>query len=207
MSLGSMCFTLATLATLTGVMLAGWPETRGLTSDAPPVSQPATSQPATGATAMKLTLRSPAFENGKPIPKKHTGEGEDTSPELIWSEVPAGTVELALLVDDPDAPVGDWVHWVIYKIPPTAKGLKAAVPRDARLKEPAGALQGKNSWGTIGYRGPMPPPGHGTHHYHFKLYALNAAPDLPPGLTKAELLKRIQPHIIGQGELIGTYQR
>jgi Raf kinase inhibitor-like YbhB/YbcL family protein len=174
---------------------------------APPSSQPGTSQPTTGAATMKLSVRSPAFKAGEPIPKTHTGEAEDLSPALSWADVPSGAEELALIVDDPDAPGGDWVHWVLYKLPVTAKSLKAGLPREARLNEPIGALQGKNSWGTTGYRGPMPPPGHGTHHYRFKLYALNASLTLSAGATKAQLLSAMRGHILADGELVGTYAR
>jgi hypothetical protein len=159
---------------------------------------------------MALTITSTAFAAGQRIPKKHTGEGADVSPALSWSGIPEGAVELALIMDDPDAPSAEpWVHWVIYKIPASVQGLPEGVPRSDRLTAPTGALQGKNSWPSdnLGYRGPMPPPGHGTHHYHFKLYALDAALSAAPGLTKAKLLDAMRGHILAQGELIGTYQR
>ncbi|MCK4341420.1 MAG: YbhB/YbcL family Raf kinase inhibitor-like protein [Phycisphaerae bacterium] len=157
---------------------------------------------------MKMTISSTAFEPGQPIPRKHTGQGEDLSPALSWSGVPSGTVELALIMDDPDAPRPEpWVHWVIYKIPAGAEGLKEGVDTSEKLSDPAGTLQGKNSWPTIGYRGPMPPPGHGTHHYHFKLYALDSALLVAAGLTKDELLAAMQGHVLAEGELVGTYER
>jgi Raf kinase inhibitor-like YbhB/YbcL family protein len=174
-------------------------------------SQPATrpgKHDATGETAMKITIQSAAFKAEQAMPKKHTGEGADVSPALSWSGVPAEAKELALICDDPDAPRPEpWVHWVLYKLPPTLTGLPEAVPAKAKLTEPAGALQGKNSWNTVGYRGPLPPPGHGVHHYHFKLYALKTALDAPPELTKDELLKRIKPLVLAEGDLVGTYQR
>lgn len=156
---------------------------------------------------MKLTITSPAFAPGQRVPKRHTGEGEDLSPALAWVGVPQKTVELALIVDDPDAPPGDWVHWVIYKIPASATGLAEGRPRTPTLTDPAGAVQGRNSWGTIGYRGPLPPPGHGTHHYHFKVYALGTPLGLGPGATKAEVLAAMRSHILAEGDLIGTYSR
>ncbi len=160
---------------------------------------------------MPLPITSTAFTAGQKIPKKHSGEGEDLSPPLAWSGVPSNAQELALIVDDPDAPTPEpWVHWVIYKIPADAPGLPENVAKQAQLKQPAGALQGKNSWPsgqTIGYRGPMPPPRHGLHHYQFTLYALDAKLDAPPGLDKAALLKLMQGHILAQGRLIGTYER
>jgi len=155
---------------------------------------------------MTIQITSSAFTQGQPIPKKHSGDGVDVSPPLAWSNLPANTKELALICDDPDAPNGDWVHWVIYKIPADAKGLSEGVTRNAKLKEPAGALQGKNSWPSTGYRGPMPPPGK-VHHYYFKLYALDAPLQAEPGLEKEALLERIKGHILGEGELMGTYKK
>ncbi len=155
-----------------------------------------------------LRLQSTAFNDGGPIPVRFTDDGDDVSPPLSWSNVPAGTQELALIMDDPDAPRPEpFVHWVIYKIPPTATGLSEAVPTTEVLLEPAGALQGTNGAGTIGYRGPAPPAGSGVHHYHFTLYALNALLDGQTGLTKAELLSAMEGHIIAQTEIIGTYER
>jgi Raf kinase inhibitor-like YbhB/YbcL family protein len=160
---------------------------------------------------MTIEVRSTAFAADQPIPKKFTGEGQDVSPALSWSGVPAGTQELALICDDPDAPVKEpWVHWVIYKIPAAAKGLPEGVPQKERPPEPAGALQGKNSWDegeNLGYRGPMPPPKHGVHHYHFTLYALDAKLTAEPGLTKNELLKKMEGHILAKGRLTGLYER
>lgn len=160
---------------------------------------------------MTIQLTSTAVTEGKPIPRKHTGEGVDVSPALAWSGVPEGTKELALICDDPDAPRPEpWVHWVIYKIPPTTKGLPEGVARDERLKEPAGALQGENSWPkgeNLGYLGPMPPPGHGVHRYFFKLYALDATLDVKPGLDKDGLLRAMKGHILAEGQLMGTYRR
>ncbi|MHC4984118.1 MAG: YbhB/YbcL family Raf kinase inhibitor-like protein [Planctomycetota bacterium] len=156
-----------------------------------------------------MTIKSTAFADGEPIPRKHTGDGEDVSSPLSWSELPEGTKELALIMDDPDAPGAEpWVHWVIYKIPAEEKGLQEGLPTDQRLSAPAGALQGKNSWpsNNIGYRGPSPPAGR-VHHYHFKLYALDSQLDLQPGLTKNELLKAMGDHVLASAELVGTYKR
>lgn len=160
---------------------------------------------------MAMQLTSPAFSHGGPIPRRYTGEGEDLSPPLQWSGVPEGTQELALICDDPDAPTPEpWVHWVLYKIPPQTTSLPEGLPKTAQLSEPAGAMQGKNSWTTgqtIGYRGPMPPPGHGVHHYHFTLYALDRPLSLSPGESKKNLLQKMQGHILATATLIGTYQR
>jgi Raf kinase inhibitor-like YbhB/YbcL family protein len=173
----------------------------------PPAPKPAKSQ---GTKAMTMKITSTAFKDGEAILPKFTGEGSDLSPPLEWSDVPEKAKELVLICDDPDAP-GDepWVHWVIYKIPAHVKGLKEGVPRKPRLTEPAGALQGKNSWphDNIGYRGPMPPSGHGTHHYHFKLYALEGKLAVEPGMDKSAILQEIEDHVIAVGELIGTYKR
>jgi Raf kinase inhibitor-like YbhB/YbcL family protein len=153
-------------------------------------------------------FQSRSFTEGQPIPARHTGDGDDLSPELKWSGLPKGTLELALIVDDPDAPRPEpWVHWVIYKIPADATGLPEGLPADATLKSPAGALQGKNSWGTIGYRGPAPPKGHGRHHYHFKLYALDTPLAVGPGLDKAQLMAAMSGHVLSHAELVGTYER
>jgi Raf kinase inhibitor-like YbhB/YbcL family protein len=160
------------------------------------------------ASAVRITVRSKAFEPGKAIPRRHTGDGEDVSPPLTWSGVPAAAKELALIMDDPDAPrAKPWVHWVIYKVPADAAGLPEAVAKEAQPADPAGAMQGKNTWGKIGYGGPAPPKGHGAHHYHFKLYALDAALAVKPGLDKEALLAAMSGHVVAQGELIGTYQR
>ncbi len=161
---------------------------------------------------MTISMTSTAFEAGKPIPKEYTGEGQDLSPPLAWSNIPKETKELALICDDPDAPMGTGVHWVLYKIPAEATGLPEGLPRENILKTPAGAQQGVNSFGKMGYGGPMPPPGHGTHHYHFKLYALDkpVSAELrrwPPGVDKKALLAEIHDHVLDQGELMGTYQR
>ncbi len=157
---------------------------------------------------MTLTIRSSAFADQARIPKRFTGDGEDVSPELSWSGVPAGAKELALICDDPDAPTPEpWVHWVIYKITTTATGLRENVPKTGSMSEPAGAMQGVNSWGAIGYRGPAPPRGHGVHHYHFKLYAVDTALKVSAGVDKKKLLSAMQGHIVAQGEAVGTYER
>lgn len=157
---------------------------------------------------MNITVTSTAFKAGSPIPQIHTGDGDDVSPSLAWSGIPAGAKELALVCDDPDAPTPQpWVHWVMYKIPPSATGLAGNRPRSAALNDPDGALQGRNSWGETGYRGPAPPRGHGVHHYHFRVYALDRTLDLKTGATKDVLLAAMKGHVLAQGELVGTYQR
>ena len=161
----------------------------------------------------EIELTSTAFEPGGPIPAKHTEDGEDASPPLAWSGVPEGTKELALICDDPDAPspkrpaADPWVHWVIYKIPAQTTGLSEGVPETARLDAPAGAVQGKNSWPTTGYRGPAPPRGSGTHRYFFKLYALDTELEIEAEVEKQALITAMSGHVIGKGQVIGTYER
>jgi Raf kinase inhibitor-like YbhB/YbcL family protein len=161
---------------------------------------------------MRFKLSSTAFDEGAAIPKEHSGEGEDVSPPLDWNGAPADTKEFALICDDPDAPTPEpWVHWVIYGIGPDVRELPEGVESDAaELQNPISARQGKNSWPsgvTTGYRGPMPPPGHGVHHYHFKLYALDLPLNLPPEATKQQVLDGIEGHVLAETELIGTYER
>jgi Raf kinase inhibitor-like YbhB/YbcL family protein len=161
-----------------------------------------------GKKAMKIVVESKAFKANERIPVKYTGEGEDISPPLTWSGVPAATKEIALIMDDPDAPTPEpWVHWVLYKVPAGTSGLPEKVANQEKLSVPPGALQGKTSAPKIGYHGPMPPKGHGVHHYHFKVYALDAALELKPGLDKKSLLKAMAGHILAEGELVGTYER
>lgn len=156
----------------------------------------------------KIELTSTALSEGQPIPQKYTGEGADLSPPLSWSDLPEGTQELALICDDPDAPRGTWVHWVVYGIPATATELPEGFNgSDPRGREFVGVTEGKNSFGQIGYRGPMPPRGGGSHRYFFKLYALDAELQLKPGLDKPSLLDAMKGHVLGKGELMGTYER
>jgi Raf kinase inhibitor-like YbhB/YbcL family protein len=157
---------------------------------------------------MTLNLRSTAFSDGNSIPRRHTGVGEDLSPPLSWTGVPAEARELALIVDDPDAPSAEpWVHWVIYGLPVTTNGLAEGIRPDVRPGGAKTAILGRNSWKSVGYRGPAPPKGHGVHRYYFKLYALDQALDLSEGLDKAGLLKAIKGHVLAEGQLMGTYQR
>jgi Raf kinase inhibitor-like YbhB/YbcL family protein len=157
---------------------------------------------------MTMIIRSTAFADGQRIPLRHTGDGEDVSPPLQWVNLPGGTRELALIVDDPDAPAPEpWVHWIIYRIPGSVQELPEAIPRYPSINKLPGAMQGNNSWDSIGYRGPAPPRGHGLHHYHFRLYALDAALHLAPNLDKKAVLKAMESHILDQGILTGVYQR
>lgn len=161
---------------------------------------------------MKFNLTSSAFKTGAAIPRKFSGEGDDVSPPLAWDGVPDGTQEFSLTCDDPDAPTPEpWIHWVIYAFGPQVRDLPEGVPSNVpQLTAPVAARQGKNSWPsgvTIGYRGPLPPPGHGPHHYQFRLYALDKRLDLPPGETKQQLLDAMKGHVLAEAEHVGTYER
>ncbi|UCD55883.1 MAG: YbhB/YbcL family Raf kinase inhibitor-like protein [Candidatus Omnitrophota bacterium] len=153
---------------------------------------------------MALEIKSPAFKNGEPIPLKYTGKGEDISPPIMWSDVPEGTKSFALISDDPDAPMGTWVHWVLYDIPRDRRSLPQGVKKDRVLDD--GSKQGTTDFGRVGYGGPYPPPGL-EHRYFFKLYALDAKLDLKPALTKKALLNAIEGHVIEKAEFIGTFKR
>ncbi len=149
---------------------------------------------------MAVQVWSPAFEAGGAIPRRYTGEGEDVSPPLEWTGLPEGTREVALICDDPDAPMPEpFVHWVVYKVSADSAGFPEG--------DTGGALEGRNSFARMGYGGPMPPEGHGTHHYYFKIYALDTQLDATPGLTKDQLLAAMEGHVLDEGELVGTYER
>lgn len=152
---------------------------------------------------MEIKITSSAFEDGALIPAEYTCDGRDISPPLQWDEVPEGTKSIALICDDPDAPAGTWVHWVMYNLPPETKELAENIPPDETL--PNRARQGTTDFGRIGYGGPCPPSG--THRYFFKVYALDKDLDLPTGADKRELLDAMDGHILGQGELMGKYAR
>lgn len=147
-----------------------------------------------------LTITSSVFEHGGRIPSRHTCEGEDLSPALQWSRSPEHTTELALVCHDPDAPLTmGFTHWIVYGIPPDITGLDEGV---------TGAfVEGRNSFGELGYRGPAPPPGHGVHHYYFHLYALSSRLRAAPGVSREELLALADAHIMEQARVVGTFSR
>lgn len=153
-----------------------------------------------------MRLTSTAFADGATIPVKHTCDGPDVSPPLAWSEAPAGTKSFALIMDDPDAPMGLWVHWVLWNLPPATASLPEGVPKTETLKALGGALQGNNTWPKIGYYGPCPPPGK-PHRYFFKLYALDTTLNLRAGATKGDVEKAMEGHGLDQAQLMGTYGR
>ena len=152
----------------------------------------------------RLQVTSDAFETNGLIPKKYTCDGQDLSPPLRWNDPPSGTQSFALISDDPDAPVGTWVHWVLYDLPAEARELEGGFPQTETL--PNGTQQGMTDFRRVGYGGPCPPPG-SFHRYFFKVYALDTKLNLPPKQTQEQLLKAMEGHILVQGELIGRYKR
>jgi hypothetical protein len=159
--------------------------------------------PLTNGASMTLQITTTSFTPGQPIPDRYAYEHGDVSPALQWSGVPSAAKSLALICEDPDAPMGTYTHWVIYDLPPASSGLAEGVAKSPEVLN--GAKQGMNDYKKIGYGGPCPPPGK-PHRYFFKLYALDAKPDLKPGISKKELLKAMKGRILAEAELMGTYQ-
>ena len=163
----------------------------------------ALSAPSTGS-PMKFSLTSPSFIDGGTIPAQYTCQGADISPPLQWTNQPAGTRSFALVVDDPDAPNGTWVHWVAYDIPDAVHEFPEDIPKQDKL--PKGGVQGVNDFKRVGYGGPCPPPG-APHRYYFRLYALDSALNLKPRMSKAQLLEAVQGHSLGEATLMGRFSR
>jgi Raf kinase inhibitor-like YbhB/YbcL family protein len=157
-----------------------------------------------GESAMTIEITSTAFQPGATIPKSYTGDGADQSPPLAWSNPPAEAKTFALICDDPDAPRGTWVHWVLFNLPGETRHLEEGVPTTDTIA--SGAKQGKNDFGNNGYGGPAPPKGK-PHRYFFKLYALDVDLGLPPGATKSHVMDAMKGHVLAEGQLMGTYQR
>jgi Raf kinase inhibitor-like YbhB/YbcL family protein len=155
-----------------------------------------------GAATMQLT--STAFKNEETVPKKYTADGENISPPLSWSGAPEGTKSFAIICDDPDAPRGTWTHWLMYNLPPDTHELSAATPTTETSSN--GARQGKNDFGKIGYGGPAPPKGK-PHRYFFKVYAVDTMLELPAGVTREQLEKALDRHVLAHGQLMGKYGR
>ncbi len=163
----------------------------------PPTEEPVAEEKEEEVPAMvEMTLTSPAFVQDEAIPLQFSCDGDDISPELAWAGIPEGAASLVLILDDPDAPVGTWDHWLLFDMPPDLEGL----PQGGTA-----GTDGNNSWNRTGYGGPCPPGG--THRYFFKLYALDTILDLPAGTAKAALEAAMEGHILGQVELMGTYTR
>jgi hypothetical protein len=156
------------------------------------------------ARGQTMNLTSTSFQDGSQIPAKYTCSGANISPQLAWSAPPAATASLALIVTDPDAPRGTWVHWVLYDLPAGTRALPEGLPALGQL--PDSARQGRNDFGEIGYGGPCPPPG-SPHHYVFTLYALDAKLNLPVGATRAQVEAAMHGHVLASGRLIGLFQR
>lgn len=150
-----------------------------------------------------MQMTSSAFKEGDMIPSKYTCDGLNVSPPLEWKDIPAGTKSFALIGDDPDAPMGTWVHWVAFNIPANMTGLDENLRPEKEFKN--GMRQGSNDWPRIGYGGPCPPSG--THRYYFKLYALDTMLDMKPGATKSQVLKAIKGHVLAEAQLMGKYKR
>src|SRR5262245_30852636 len=158
--------------------------------------------------AGRLSVTSPAFGAGRPIPYPYTQYGERFSPALEWSGAPDGTKSFAVLMEDPDAKSPKpYVHWLLYNVPGSTMRLDESVPAVMRLDDPSGALQGRNSRGQIGYMGPRPPAGDPPHHYHFQVFALDTIPNLPSGFNRHALLKAMQGHVLAKGDLVGTFAK
>jgi Raf kinase inhibitor-like YbhB/YbcL family protein len=168
------------------------------------IAMTSASQAAETTKKSDITLTSPAFAEGGAIPEQYTCQGKNTSPPLKWSAMPSEARSLALIVDDPDAPSGTWVHWVLYDLPPSTIALPENVAKSQYI--PGGAKQGLNDFKHLGFGGPCPPAGK-PHRYFFKLYALDKVLDLKPGATKKDVERAMEKHIISQGQLIGTYKR
>jgi Raf kinase inhibitor-like YbhB/YbcL family protein len=161
----------------------------------------APSPPDAPLSILNIDLTSPAFAGGETIPAEFTCDGDDISPELNWTDPPEGTQSFTLIMDDPDAPAGTWVHWVLYNLPSDARSLAHGYTPEA------GAIVGNSSWNRQEYGGPCPPPPTGQHRYFFKLYALDITLDTGTALNKSELLEQMEGHVLAQGELIGVYER
>ena len=164
---------------------------------------PAQVQASGQESAVKIEITSSAFRNGEAIPVDYSCNGKGISPSLTWTEPPAGTQSFALIMDDPNAPGGTWVHWVLYNIPASSRGLSEGLPADANLSD--GSVQGKTSAGSTGYHGPCPPSG--THHYFFKLYALDTAIPSSTNVDKKALLTAMDGHMLAGIQLMGTFSR
>jgi Raf kinase inhibitor-like YbhB/YbcL family protein len=157
-----------------------------------------------GSAVLAFDLNSNAFSRNSDIPRRFTCEGPNVSPALSWGEPPSGTQSFSLIMDDPDAPARTWVHWVLYDLPGSARGLPEGVSKAPELKD--GSRQGRNDFGRTGYEGPCPPHGP-AHRYSFRLFALNTRLNLKAGATKVEVERAMKGHVLAQAELVGKYKR
>lgn len=157
------------------------------------------------AVSFGLSLKSPVFDNGGIIPIAYTCDGKNVNPPLLWEDIPKNTKSLVLIVHDPDAPAGDFTHWLVYRIPPSLRGLPEGIPKKGVVEHRI--FQGLNDFGFIGYGGPCPPPWDGFHRYYFELYALDYLPNLPPGAKRKEVERALKGHILANATLMGKYRR
>ena len=156
----------------------------------------------------RLQISSTAFKDGAAIPRQYTPQGANLSPDLAWTGVPTGARELVLIVEDPDAPMANpFVHWILHRLPASVRALPAGLPADRDLPQLSGAVQGQNDAKTRGWYGPKPPIGHGVHHYHFQLFAVDTQLSLGPDAKLDDLKRALQGHVLADGELVGTYER
>ena len=183
------------LAVLLAIVLAG--------CDSGTPTPPTANTPVLGEYEPSIPFTSAAFVNNQPIPQKHSCDGEDVSPPLQWGDSLPDVKSFAIIMDDPDAPGGTYTHWVVYNLPATSRSLPEGIRPDVEIE--GGGLQGRNDGEIMGYSGPCPPGG--THHYHFKLYALASTVDLPMGAFKSQLEQAMKGNVLAYGELIGTYTR
>lgn len=191
----ALCLALVSLLIVLGGCGSSAPGT-----STPPPSEQESVETAAGST---LTLSSTAFAHGESIPAEYSCDGQDVSPPLQWSDPPQAAQSFVLIADDPDAPGGTWVHWVVYNLPAGARSLPGSIPPEAEFAD--GGQHGQNSWGRLAYGGPCPPGG--THRYFFKLYALDTTLELEPGASKEQVLQAMEGHVLAQGELMGTFSR
>jgi len=152
----------------------------------------------------KISISAEKFKDGETIPDLYTCKGKDISPSLFWKGIPDGTKSIALIMDDPDAPGGTFVHWVLYNVPAQTQKLPEGMPHGKILADRS--MQGMTDFGRTGYGGPCPPPGK-PHRYYFKIYALDSMTDLAPGASKKQLENAIAGHILAKGEIVGIYKR
>jgi len=168
----------------------------------------ASRQPGTGAAPHTLKVTSDSFLPNQPIPDKFSQQGANISPTLSWSGATAGTREFVLICEDPDAPMPrPFVHWILHRLPASITSLPEGVPTEQKLTALAGAVQGQNGAKTRGWTGPKPPVGHGVHHYHFQLFAVDTQLSLGPDATLDELVKAMRGRVLAEGEIVGTYER
>lgn len=167
-------------------------------------SPPSSSAETRDSSTPGFQIASAAFHEGASIPVRFTCKDEDVSPPLAWTAPPHGTRTFALIVEDPDAPGGIWTHWVVFNLPAQARSLSENEPRQAQL--PGGGLQGRNSFGHVGYGGPCPPAGP-AHRYLFRLYALDSMLSLKAGASRQEVLAAIRGHVLGHTQLMGRFKR